>query len=282
MVINMGWDYIWQTIMVSIGTVNLLIAFFQFFRLMKWETTEPHNAKYFLLLRVLELIFISVALYRTVFVSSYPDRLAWFDTILNSPFIIRCLAVFAEMSFIGMIAAVLLKMCRDIVHISGVDKPLGLILPKLPFVAVGSIFVAQFFAFTGLITQYVTPFAIEESLWALAFLSITPVVIVGLKNLKNLAKGFKVFLIIMIVWCCGYLVFQCFYALPFMYFAELTQDVGKSIPYEAVRQAIFGYITTRDFNTWGGIGFLIWHSGYFSLCSWMVLFFMSAPRRVES
>ena len=265
--------------MVSIGAVNLLIALFLFFRSKKWKAAEPHNARYFLFLRVAGLVFISIALYRTVFVSSYPDRLAWFATILNSPFVIRCLAVFAEMSFIGMIAAILLKMCRDKTPAAEENgKPFGPILTKLPFVAAGCIFIAQFFAFAGLITQFMTPFAIEEAFWALAFMSITPVVMAGLKKQKNAAKGYKAFLIVMAVWCCGYLIFQCIYALPFMYFAEIAQDVGKTVEHDAVRQAIFGYTTTRDFAAWGGIGFLIWHSGYFSLCSWMSLFFMSAPR----
>jgi len=275
----MSWDYIWQAIMVIIGILNLIIALFLFSRSLKWKATEPHNTKYFLYLRVSGLIFISVALYRTIFVSSYPDRLAWFNTILNSPFLIRCFAVFAEISFIGMIAAILLKMCRDMTPATETkDNPLY-VIKKLPFAAVGCIFIAQFFAFAGLITQYVTPFAIEESLWALAFISITPVVIAGLNKQNNAPKEFRAFLIMMAVWCCGYLIFQCFYALPFMYFAELAQDTGKTIPPDALRQAIFGYTVTRDFAAWGGTGFLVWHSGYFSLCSWMTLFFMTAPRK---
>jgi hypothetical protein len=169
-------------------------------------------------------------------------------------------------------------MCKDMTLGSGI-KGRPTVLTKLPFVAVGCIFVAQFFAFAGLITQYRTPFAIEEALWALAFLSITPLVIMGLKKQNDTAKGFKTFLIIMAVWCGGYLAFQCFYALPFMYFANLAQDAGKIVSGDALKQAISAYTVTRDFNTWGGFGFIIWHSGYFSLCSWMTLFFMSAPRK---
>jgi heme exporter protein D len=39
---------------------------------------------------------------------------------------------------------------------------------------------------------------------------------------------------------------------------------------------------TREFDEWGGIGFFIWHTGYFTVCSWMVLLFMwVAGRRGE-
>jgi len=35
-----------------------------------------------------------------------------------------------------------------------------------------------------------------------------------------------------------------------------------------------------DLNAWGGMGFVIWHTGYFSLCVWMVLFLMTGPRQL--
>ena len=151
-------------------------------------------------------------------------------------------------------------------------------LKKLPYFTFGCIFIAQFFAYAGLITGYLTPFAIEETLWALAFLSVTPLVIVGLKQ-KSVVKSYKQFLVIMAIWCGGYLAFQCFYALPFSYYANLSHDIGKVIPHDALRRAIFGFTSTKDFDKWGGLGFFIWHSGYFSICAWMVLFFMTAPRK---
>jgi hypothetical protein len=276
----MSWDFVWQAVMAVIGITNLCIAVFLFSRSKKWAAAEPQHAKYFSFLRTAGLIYVSVALYRIIFVSSYPDRLVWFDTILNSPFIIRCLAAFAEMCFIGMIAVILYKMCRDAVPAFGAEgRPFGAMLMKLPFIAVGCIFAAQFFAFAGLITQYLTPFAIEETLWAVAFLCILPVVITGLRNVKKAEKGLRTFLVLMAVWCFGYLLFQCFYALPFMYYAELAQDIGKTIPADALMKAVSGSTATRDFDAWGGIGFFIWHSGYFSVCAWMTLFFMTAPRR---
>lgn len=269
--------------MVTIGVINWVIAVFIFFRSFKWAQQEPHHSKYFLLLRTLGIIFVSVALYRSVFVSSYPDRLVWFDTILNSPFLIRCLAFFAELSFIGIIAVILLKLNSEIpLDNYGKNQTwINALLTNTPFIAVGCIFIAQFFAFAGLFTQYHSLFAIEEMLWLTAFLSIAPLIFVRLKQVKNqklTEKSYKIFLIIMTIWCIGYLVFQCF-SLPFVYFAHLSQDVGRVIPPDPLRQAIYTYTVTRDFQTWGGLGFFIWHSSYFSICVWMVLFFMSSPRK---
>ncbi|WP_218780438.1 hypothetical protein [Bacillus sp. EAC] len=273
----------WWITMVVISTFNLFIALLIFFRSLKWKLQESKNAKYFLTLRVLGIIFVAVALYRTIFVSSYPERLAWFDTIFNSPFIIRCLAFFAELSFIGMIAIILLKLINEMEFNSyrKNNKLINLMLVKSPFIALGCIFLAQFFAFGGLITQYRILFAIEETLWAFAFLSISPLIVVGLKQINKhipLEKSYNRFLIILAVWCCGYLIFQS-YTLPFIHYANLSRDIGNIVPHDALKQAIFNFTATRNFDVWGGIGFFIWHSGYFSICVWMVLYFMSAPRK---
>ena len=281
-----SWDTVWWTIMVVISAINLLAAWFLCIKSIKSGLRDRENSKYFLLLRSLGLIFISVAMYRTIFVSSYPGRIVWFDTMFNSPFIIRCMAACAELSFIGMIAAILLKFSRETM-VAGIHKNNRLFyffLTKSPFIAVGCLLLAQFFAFDGLIRQYLLPFAIEETLWGLAFISITPLVITGLVHLKRInadcsLNRYKVFLIIMAIWCAGYGAFQCFYALPFIHWAHISQDIGKIAPPDALRLAVFDHTVSRDFNTWGGIGFIIWHSGYFSVCSWMSLLFMTAPRK---
>ena len=265
---------IWWTVMVIIGAVNWLAALYILCKSFGWKKAEPQNAKYISLLQACGIVFASVALYRSAFVSSYPDRLAWFDVIFNSPFIVRSLAFFAELSFIGIIAAVLLRVLKDL----DITNTMAI---KTPLVAVGLIFIAQFFAYVGLVNQSQLLFFIEEFLWAAAFLIIFPLVIIGLRKIKtiDIGKSGKAFLIIMCVWCTGYLLFQLGFALPFMYFPLIAQDAGRIVPPDALHQSIFNYRATRDFNEWGGIGFFIWHSGYFSVCVWMTLFFMTAPRK---
>ncbi len=260
---------LWHSITIAVSAVNVLIAIC----IIVSGRKKPENRSALLL--AMGLIFISVALYRTIFVSSYPNRLAWYDTIFNSPFLVRCLAVFAELSFNGMIVLILYRLGKDL----GIDKQSGgKLLTALPLIGLGCIFAAQFFAFHGLITQYLTTFAIEETLWAVAFALYTPMIVVALVQSKkqNYAnKRARLFLILIAIWCGGYLAFQCFYALPFIHYAELSQDIGKVIPPNALQLAISGFVQTRDFDTWGGIGFFIWHSGYFSICSWLSLLFMT-------
>lgn len=277
---------IWWGIMVAVAAINFAAAVFLFVRAIRRGKTDGADKKYITLLGVLGLIFVTVALYRSVFVSSYPDRLAWFDTLFNSPLVVRCLALFAELSFIGMVSIVSTRLAADLGLKDDVSNAkLGNFLFKgLPVAAFCCIALAQFFAFGGLITQYLTLFAIEETLWALAFLSVVPLVIFGIRKIrrdKTVAKNIKAFFIIMAVWCAGYLAFQS-YALPFMYYSQLAQDAGRVVPPDAFLQAITGFTVTHDYETWGGAGFFIWHSGYFSVCAWMALFFMTAPKKLKA
>ena len=271
---------LWHTITVTVSAGNFLVGLVLFFGGLRKK--EGGDAKYAWFMRAAGILFLCVALYRSIFVSSYPNRLAWFDTVLNSPFLIRSLAFFAELSFNGMIAAILLKLHRDTARANGGNGLLGRAGAVLPWFSWGCILLAQFFAYAGLIMQYNTPFAIEEALWAVAYLGYLPLVLAGLRQVKQkkiIEKGSKLFLIFIAIWCVGYLLFQCFYALPFIHFADLAQDAGKAIPPDALRLAVTGFIKTRDFDTWGGIGFFIWHTGYFSICSWLTLLFMTAPRK---
>ena len=271
---------IWWSVMVVIGAINFCLVWTIFIRTRRQDSQyTPEHRRFVRWAQMLGVIFVSVAFYRTIFVSSYPSRLAWFDTMLNSPFVIRSLALFAELSFITLIALIFLHMPQlD----GGANKRSGFhaYLSKAPIIAVVCIFAAQFSSFGGLITQYNFLFAIEETLWALAFISLTPLVIARLRQNSHstaVNNKYRIFLIVMAVWCAGYLAFQCFYALPFMYYAHLADGLHSIVFAEALRQAIFDFTATQNYSTWGGLGFFIWQSGYFSICSWMVLYFMTVP-----
>ena len=275
------WDIKWWTTMVSIAVINFGLMVLVLIKTFKWEKEIPELKKYYRLLRVLGVTFASVALYRSIFVSSYPNKLAWFDTLFNSPFVIRSVAFFAELSFIGIICIILVKVNKDF-PMSFKKKGIEKFFKMVPFISFSCIFVANIFAFLGLITQYMTLFAIEETLWAIVFLFILPVIIVRLKKLKSINNyhySYKVFLIWMIAWCVGYSLFQWGFALPFTHWAEVASDKGRVIPHDAFVQSITLFWKTRDFETWGGIGFFVWHSGYFSICTWMVISFMLGPRK---
>ncbi|MCL2539562.1 MAG: hypothetical protein FWE66_04410 [Oscillospiraceae bacterium] len=271
------WCTYWKLALMGLNLVCLVIALLLFMKSKKRESLHEGDARYSRILGVCGLIFVAVALYRSVFMARYGGRLAWFDTVFCSPFVIRCLACLAEISFIGMIATILIRQDK----ILSLSKSKASLLAKTPCIAFCCIALAQFCAFSSLITQISIFLVIEESLWAAAFLSITPIVFIGLSRTgKKQAvpdKKSRVFFIVMALWCAGYSLYQCLYALPFNYFPRMLSNLAWVVPAQALKQAIVGYTVTRDLSDYGGIGFIIWFTGYFSICVWMTLVFMTAP-----
>ena len=86
------------------------------------------------------------------------------------------------------------------------------------------------------------------------------------------------------VFCIGYGSYSLLYHLPIEYWPSAINQLQVENPepafrwgFDAIKDTLVTVNVTRDYATWGGIGFVIWHSGYFTLCGWMVLFFMTGP-----
>ena len=227
------WAAVWWSIMVGINTINFLVFWYLFSKSRKSDSLEPENAKYKKTVRILGAIYVFVALYRSIFVSSYPNRLTWFDSMTNSPLLIRCFALFAECSFALIVMFVLLQLIKEI-PVSGkwTKNAFGrFLMTKTPYLVAVCILTAQFCAYSGLITQYLAFFAVEETLWTIAFLSIFPLVIVQLihvsKNYEPSLRKWKAFLIVLTIFCTGYLTFQLAFSLPIVYYTQLAADFAK-------------------------------------------------------
>lgn len=287
-----AWASTWWSIMVIINIISLIIGIIIFIKSKNKDIEEPKTAVYRSLMRNAGLIFVSVALYRSIFVSSYPDRISWFSSMANSPIIIRSLAFFAELAFASLIMWSLLNMNKDspVPDHHKDNILLNFLETKTPYIFFVFIFLGQFFAFGGLFTQYTILFAIEETFWAMAFLFISPLLFVQFKQIfsnkdskyKKEMSLYRTFLIILGVFTFGYLIYQFMFSLPITYYSQIATDFAKPHPtlMQGLKDSIYNFTTTRDFITWGGWGFFIWHSGYFSLVVWMVLFFMNGPRKV--
>ena len=288
-----SWALPWWSTMVILNIISFLIGITIFIKSKKLDNSEPKTTSYRQRMRVAGLIFVSVALYRSVFVSSYPERISWFESMANSPIIIRSLAFFAEIAFAALIMWSLLNMNKDIpLPKQHKDNKLLIFLEnKTPYMFFIFIFIAQFFAISGLFTQYTILFAIEETLWALAFLFIAPLLFIQFKQVfsnkdqkyKKEMTLYRTFLIILGVFTFGYLIYQFAISLPFSYYSQIAADFAKPHPtlIKGIKDSIYNFTTTRDFETWGGWGFFVWHSGYFTIVVWMVLFFMNGPRKLE-
>lgn len=286
-----AWPWLWWSVLVTINVVNLLVAAVIFWK--SATSDDPSHARYRKRMRVLGLVFVAVAAYRSVFVSSYLEQLAWFDTLANSSLLIRTLAIFAELSFAGLFMLAMLQVNQDVPapEQSRPNRFMSFLYTKSPFVLFGCIFAAQFFATTALINKVELLFAIEETLWAIGFLSVLPLAVHQLRRVRAVKdqafsgrlKMLNAFTVINTLWCGLYSCYALFYHLTIEYWPHVIRDMqaGNVVVrtgVSAVRDAFLVVNMTRDYNAWGGIGFLIWHTFYFSVCVWIVLFLMSGPR----
>jgi hypothetical protein len=290
------WAWYWWGTLVALNVIHVIIGIFLFVRSRK--NNDPVDANYLRIMRTLGLIFISVAFYRSIFVSSYLRQLAWFDSVLNSSLFIRSFAIFAELSFNGLIAKSLLRMNKDIPGlIDTKNKFTTFLQTKTPIILFVCIFIANIFATAATITKIDLLFALEETFWGIGFVSILPMLIISLRKLsayRNTAewgnlKQVRIMTIVVTIFSIGYGLFEIGFNLPVVYWPNaiaqlqmLNTDPAFRFGLQAVRDAFMIVHETKDLAAWGGMGFVVWHSGYFSICVWIVLFLMTGPRRVNT
>jgi hypothetical protein len=290
MIVNTwSWAWSWWSIIVAVNVFNLIVGVVLFVKSRRKYRADKSSYKRNM--RVAGIIFIVVALYRSIFVSNYLNQLAWFNTLLNSTLLIRSFALFAELSFAYLIMRLLLQGNNDLkINDSHNSKLLFFLKSKVPLIFFSFIAIANLFAFGGSITKVHLLFAIEETLWGLGFLLITPLVLIQKKRVISghdiTLKQYAAPLVFLAVFCVGYTLYSVFYHLPIEYWPEAINQLTMENPdpafqfgFKAIVDSFKIINVTHDYATWGGLGFVIWHSGYFTLCGWMVLFFMNGPRK---
>lgn len=283
----------WWSVMVFVSFVNLVICALVFIRSLK--PRDGIDSKYRIWMRVMGVIFTVVGAYRSVFVSRYHTQFAWFDTLANSSLLIRTFAMLAELSLSGLIALAMLRFNKSLPAKEGANsnKFISFFTTKTPYVLVISIFLAQFFAFGATITKLHVLWAIEETLWGIGFLSILPLAIVQLRRaflikeqeVKQRMKMLRISAIVIAVWCVIYVCYSVVYHLPSYWVAVINQfqsgPLDAQTGLSAIIDAFMIVNVTRAYSDWG-FGFLLWHSAYFSVCVWISIFLMQAPRPLET
>lgn len=290
---NIDWAWPWWTVIVTINFVNLVVAAIVYKRSL--SPKDGRDSVYRKRMRLMGVIFTLVAVYRSVFVSRYTAQLAWFDSTLNSSLLIRIFAITAELSFSGLFALALLRLNEDLPadDIDNASNFKRFITTKTPYVLIISIFLAQFFATSGLITKSQTLFAIEETLWSIGFLAVLPLAVIQLRRIYAIKdskvvpqlKMFRKSTVLILAWCIGYCSYGLFYHLPLESWPSAIEQIKTGLPViktgaSAIKDAFMIVHETKEYSDWG-FGFLFWHSAYFSVCAWISIFLMQAPRKAS-
>ncbi len=288
-----GWAWPWWGVMVSIGIVNLVVCAVVF--ILSLPPKNGEDTKYRRWMLIMGVIFTVVGAYRAVFVASYGPQRAWFDSVANSSLLIRLFAIFAELSFSGLIAFSMLQF-NTYLPATEDEKPSKFkkfITTKSPFILIASIFLAQFPATAAVITKLELLGAIEETLWLIGFLSILPLAIIQVRRVfsikdKDTIERFRVLrksTIIVLAWCVVYCCYGLFFHMYEMWVSVVHQlQTGTPIirtGLSAIIDAFSNVNPSRVYSDWGW-GFLLWHSAYFSICVWISIFLMQAPRPLDT
>lgn len=292
-----AWAWPWWSAMVAVNIINVIVCLTIFRRTTRsaggFSNITDQYQKHML---IMGLIFTMVGAYRAVFVSRYLYQFAWFDVLANSSLLIRFFAIFAELSFAGLFAYAMLRFSKDLASNNHTNPALNFIESRSPYLLFFCIFTAQFFATIATINKNNTLFAIEETLWTAGFLLILPLAFIQLRRALSIKaedekKRIKMLLTsskVIFAWCIGYCSYGVFFHLPMDFFSDTansTMAVTTAMPVAqaglaAVWDAFFIVNESKEFGDWG-FGFLFWHSSYFSICVWLAIFLMRAPRAQE-
>ena len=289
-----AWAWPWWSVIVAINALNVVLCILVFRRSL--SPKDGSDSVYRRRMRIMGVIFTLVAAYRSIFVSRYLTQMAWFDSIANSSLLIRILAMAAELSFAGLIASGMLRLNSDLPdHKTG--KTTGFtnfIRSRSPTVLIICLFLAQFFATAGLITKSRTLFAIEETLWTIGFLAVLPLAIIQLRRVfaikdEELVRRtgiLRIFVVLNVVWCVIYCSYGLFYHLPLESWVGAVNQMQSGVPalktgIPAIKDAFLIVNESKEYGDWG-FGFLFWHSAYFTVCVWISIFLMQAPRLLRS
>ena len=137
------------------------------------------------------------------------------------------------------------------------------------WVIVPLILIAECFSWYAVMTKKYCGNAIENSIWALAFL----IVAIGLcRLLPEFHGAVRVTLVVAIIGIAGYLAFLATIDVP-MYLARWRAEVANGSrplsPLEGLRDASFRWVVTHDIAEWKDE--IAWMSLYFSAAVWASL-----------
>jgi hypothetical protein len=188
------------------------------------------------------------------------QRICLFDTWLSSVMLGRTVATVAEVCFAAQWAIVL----HQLGTMTGAGTTLNAAWVILPL-----ILIAEGFSWHAVLTKNYLGHAIENSLWAVAFLIIG----VGLCRLLPEFDGLvRAGLVIAIIGIAGYLAFLAAIDVP-MYLKRWRAEVanGSSLltPLEGLRDASVRWVVTHDIAEWKDE--IPWMSLYFSAAVWSSL-----------
>ena len=247
----------WWALLTAISSVNVALWFLLYRQFYALPTGGASDIQLMLLLCA---AYVFGCAFRSVLPRADVQRICLFDTWLSSVVIGRSVATVAEVSFAAQWAMVL-SLLGGLADVDTAQAAAWVIVPL--------IVVAQCCSWYGVLTTNYLANAVENSLWAVAFL----IVGVSLCRLLPEFEGpVRVALFVAIIGTAIYLAFLTIIDVP-MYLNRWQgglADGGRALgPLEGLRDASTRWVVTHDFAQWKEE--IPWMSLYFTAAVWASL-----------
>jgi hypothetical protein len=250
----------WWWALLTLASSGNIALWFSLYRQVYIQPTGHDSASDVQLMLFLCAAYVFGCAFRSILPRADVQRICLFDTWLSSVVIGRSVATVAEVCFAAQWAIVLLQLGG----IAGVDTA-----SNVAWVIVPLILVAQCCSWYGVLTTNCLANAIENSIWAVAFVAVG----IGLcRLLPEFDGSVRLALVVAIIGIAAYLAFLIAIDVP-MYLNRWQDGLaggGKVLgPLEGLRDASTRWVVTHDFSHWKHE--IPWMSLYFTAAVWASL-----------
>jgi hypothetical protein len=248
----------WWGLLTLVSATNIALWFVLYQKLHAGPTDRLDSASGIMLLLCAAYVFGCA--FRSFLPRADVQRICLFDTWLSSVVVGRTVATLAEICFVAQWAIVLQRLGM----MAGADTTLNVAFAVMPL-----ILIAECFSWYAVLTTDYLGSAIENSLWAVAFLAVG----IGLVRLLADFDGpVRVVIAVAIVGIAGYLTFLMTVDIP-MYVsrwrAKLVDGGTHLRPFEGLRDVSTRWVVSHDLAAWKDE--IAWMSLYFSGAVWASL-----------
>jgi hypothetical protein len=251
----------WWSLLTLVSGLNIAVWFVLYRQLQEQPTGSLVTTSGTQIMLLLCAAYVFGCAFRSFLPRADVQRICLFDTWLSSVVVGRSVATVAEVAFAAQWALIL----HQLGAMTGADTTLN-----VAWVIVPLILIAECFSWYAVLTTNYLGNAIENSIWAVAFL----IVGAGLcRLLPEFDGSVRVVLAIAIVGIAGYLAFLMTVDVP-MYLSRWRAELaggGKLLlrPLEGLRDVSTRWIVTHDLAEWKDE--IAWMSLYFSMAVWASL-----------
>src|ERR1700680_3441350 len=250
----------WWGLLTMVSGANIAVWFLLYRQLTEQPAGSLGSTSGIKLMLFLCAIYVLGCAFRSFLPRADVQRICLFDTWLSSVVVGRSVATVAEICFAAQWAMIL----HQLGTVAGADTSLN-----AAWVIVPLILIAECFSWYAVLTTDYLGNAIENSIWAIAFL----VVGIGLCRLLPEFDGpVRVVLAIAIIGIAGYLACLMTIDVP-MYVSRWRADVADGSKFlrllEGLRDVRTRWLVTHDLAEWKDE--IAWMSLYFSAAVWASL-----------